>query len=166
MPAGPMLPHIAHRVGISTVDVGPLVQAGALGGLAGSALCPLLPLQALLPGGLLGLAASLVAVPHATTLTGALVVVGDRCFEAAGGGAVLRWCKPGGEPNRRCFLLLMGASTNRASALTSSVQLFCLLRRDGHGACLRQHLLPSGERATNAWRKAPLSDCWCGAREA
>lgn len=42
--AGPMLPSLAAHVGLTTVQMGPLLTAKGLGGLAGSFLSPLLPL--------------------------------------------------------------------------------------------------------------------------
>ena len=41
---GPMLPSLAAHVGLAPVQMAPLLTAKGLGGLAGSFLCPLLPL--------------------------------------------------------------------------------------------------------------------------
>lgn len=41
---GPMLPTLAAHVGLTPLDMAPLLTAKGAGGLAGSFLCPLLPL--------------------------------------------------------------------------------------------------------------------------
>jgi hypothetical protein len=89
---GPMLPSLAAHVGLTPVQMAPLLTAKGLGGLAGSFLCPLLPLvrrlrdarsrtsarsrmltvscaQAyLMPGGLLAISASFATIPVVTSL--------------------------------------------------------------------------------------------------
>jgi len=65
---GPMLPSLAQHVGLTPVQMAPLLTAKGLGGLAGSFLCPLLPLSALMPGGLLAIAASFATIPAVHSL--------------------------------------------------------------------------------------------------
>lgn len=86
---GPMLPSLAQHVGLTPVQMAPLLTAKGFGGILGSFICPLLPLvrrqsplvsldglvltsyaaQAyLMPGGLLFISASFAAIPTVSTL--------------------------------------------------------------------------------------------------
>jgi hypothetical protein len=41
---GPMLPSLAHHIGLTPLQMAPLLTAKGFGGLAGSFLCPLIPM--------------------------------------------------------------------------------------------------------------------------
>ena len=79
---GPMLPSLAHHIGLTPLQMAPLLTAKGFGGLAGSFLCPLIPmvrpcadckpatgaeslcLQAyLMPFGLLSISVSFATIP-------------------------------------------------------------------------------------------------------
>lgn len=64
-----MLPALAQQAHVAAVDMSPVMVAAGAGGVAGAALCPLLPLSTLLPGGLLTLAATFALVPLADSVT-------------------------------------------------------------------------------------------------
>ena len=95
---GPMLPSIAAVASVDSSALSPVIAAGGIGGLAGAALCPALPLHLLVPGGMVALALTYATVPlHSSVLTlTAVFGVAATCAQAIAIGGHAEVARAGG----------------------------------------------------------------------
>ena len=121
---GPMLPALAEQASVSAVALSPVMVAAGLGGIAGAVMCPLLPLSALLPGGLAALGGTFALVPLATSvpqLAGIFAMAAVCSQGIAIGGHALLARQPRAAAGLNSINAAFGAGSLAAPLLHSSL---------------------------------------------